>query len=126
VKVKGIVWVGSATERYDETVRFFKETMGLETFHEQEDLSILRLAGGEWVEVFGPKNPHFSEFDTGPVVEFLVDDLAEARAELESKGVEFLTENHGWGDYLWTHFRGPDGYVYGLTSGPYTDGEDAA
>ena len=107
MNVKGIVWVGSATEKYDETVRFFKETMGLETFHEQDDLSIMRLASGEWVEVFGPGNPHFREFDTGPVV-------------------EFLTENHGWGDYLWTHFRGPDGYVYGLTSGPYTDGKGGA
>ena len=47
MNVKGIVWVGSATERYDETVRFFKDTMGLETFHEQDDLSILRLATWE-------------------------------------------------------------------------------
>lgn len=119
MKIKGIVWVGTATERYAETVRFFKEKLGLSAFHEREGLSILRLEGGEWVEVFGPGDPHFGEFDSGPVVEFLVDDLDEARAELEGKGVEFLTENHGWGDYRWTHFRGPDGNVYGITTGPY-------
>jgi catechol 2,3-dioxygenase-like lactoylglutathione lyase family enzyme len=121
MKIKGIVWVGTATERYDETVRFFKDTLGLSAFHEREGLSILRLEGGEWVEVFGPSDPHFGEFDSGPVVEFLVDDLDETRAELEGKGVEFLTENHGWGDYRWTHFRGPDGNVYGITTGPYDE-----
>jgi len=119
MEIKGIVWVGTATERFDETVRFFKETLGLSAFHEREGLSVLRLQGGEWVEVFGPSDPHFAEFDSGPVVEFLVDDLDEARAELEGKGVEFLTENHGFGDYRWTHFRGPDGNVYGITTGPY-------
>ena len=121
MNVRGIVWVGTATDKYDEMVAFFRDTMGLSVFHEKDDLSILRLASGEWVEVFGPGDPHHGEFDTGPVVEFLVDDLDEARAELESKGVEFLTENHGWGDYQWTHFRAPDGNVYGITTGPYTE-----
>jgi predicted enzyme related to lactoylglutathione lyase len=125
MKIKGIVWVGTATDKYDEMVGFFKDTLGLSTFHERDSLSILRLESGEWVEVFGPGDPHFKEFDTGPVVEFLVDDLEESRAELEGTGVEFLTENHGWGDYRWTHFRGPDGNVYGITTGPYTDGGGA-
>lgn len=125
MNAKGIVWVGTATDKYDEMVRFFRDTMGLSVFHERDDLSILRLRSGEWVEVFGPSDPHYTEFDRGPVVEFLVDDLDEARAELEAKGVEFLTENHGWGDYRWTHFRGPDGNVYGITTGPYTDGSSA-
>lgn len=119
MKVKGVVWVGTATDSYEQTVRFFEETMGLTPFHQRGDLSILRLDSGEWVEVFGPGDPHFAEFDRGPVVEFMVDDLDEARAELEGKGVEFLTENHGWGEFSWTHFRGPDGNIYGITSGPY-------
>jgi lactoylglutathione lyase len=119
MNVKGIVWVGTATERYDETVRFFTETMGLDVFHQREGVSVLRMPSGEWIEVFGPGDEHLERFDRGPAVEFLVDDVAEARAELEAQGVEFLIDNHGWGDYVWTHFRGPDGNVYGLTSGPY-------
>ena len=119
MNVRGVVWVGTATDRYDETVRFFEQTLGLEPFLRRDDLSILRLPGGEWVEVFGPGDPHYREFDHGPAVEFLVDDLEDARAELEGKGIEFLTENHGWGDYRWAHFRGPDGNVYGITTGPY-------
>ena len=119
MNVKGIVWVGTATERYDETVRFFTETMGLDVFHQRDGVSVLRLQSGEWIEVFGPGDEHLERFDRGPAVEFLVDDVVEARAELEAQGVEFLIDNHGWGDYVWTHFRGPDGNVYGLTSGPY-------
>ena len=119
MKVQGIVWVGTATDRYDETVRFFTEALGLEPFHQRDGVSVLRLPGGEWVEVFGPGDEHAARFDRGPAVEFLVDDVAEARAVLEARGVEFLIDDHGWGDYVWTHFRGPDGNVYGLTSGPY-------
>lgn len=119
MKVKGIVWVGTATDRYEQTVRFFSETMGLEVFQQREHLSILRLEGGEWIEIFGPGDPHYQEFTSGPAIEFLVDDVAEARAELEEQGIEFLTDTHGWENYVWTHFRGPDANVYGLTSGPY-------
>lgn len=119
MKVKGVVWVGTASEKYEETERFFRETMGFTPFQQREDLSILRLDSGEWVEIFGPSDPHFAEFGDGLVVEFLVDDLDDARSELEGKGVEFLTENHGWGEYAWVRFRGPDGKIYGLTSGPY-------
>lgn len=119
MQIKGLVWVGTATGRFDETVGFFRDVLGLSVFHESPDLSVLRLSGGEWVEVFGPGHEHAGEFTTGPVVEFLVDDLAAARAELEDKGVEFLHADHSWGDYVWAHFRGPDGNIYGITSGPY-------
>jgi lactoylglutathione lyase len=119
MQVKGLVWAGTATERFEETVAFFRDVLGLSVFHESEHLSVLRTPGGEWVEVFGPRHEHFAEFDTGPVVEFLVDDLEAARSELEGRGVRFLHDSHTWGDYGWAHFRGPDGKIYGITSGPY-------
>jgi catechol 2,3-dioxygenase-like lactoylglutathione lyase family enzyme len=123
MQIKGIVWAGSATDRYAETVAFFRDVLGLSTFHESEALTILRMESGDWVEVFAPGHAHYDEFKGGLVVEFLVDDLAAARAELEGRGVEFLHENHGWGDFAWAHFRGPDGNIYGITSGPYGAGE---
>lgn len=119
VDIKGLVWVGTATDRFDETVAFFRDVLGLSVFHGSENLSVLKLSRGEWVEVFGPGHEHFDEFNRGPVVEFLVDDLAGSRAELEGKGVEFLHDNHSWGGFEWAHFRGPDGNIYGITSGPY-------
>lgn len=122
MEIKGLVWVGTATDRYDATVAFFREVLGLSVFHQHPGLTVLRAPGGEWVEVFGPGHEHFSEFDTGPVVEFLVDDLDAARAELEGRGVEFLHDNHGWEGFAWAHFRAPDGNIYGITSGPYQTG----
>jgi predicted enzyme related to lactoylglutathione lyase len=122
MEIKGLVWVGTATERYDATVAFFRETLGLSVFHQSPALTVLRTPGGEWVEVFGPGHQHYGEFDTGPVVEFQVDDLDAARAELEGRGVEFLHENHSWEEFTWAHFRGPDGNIYGITSGPYKTG----
>ena len=122
MEIKGLVWVGTATERYEPTVAFFKDILGLSVFHQHPGLTVLRAPTGEWVEVFGPGHEHFSEFDTGPVVEFLVDDLDAARAELEGRGVEFLHDNHGWEGFAWAHFRAPDGKIYGITSGPYHTG----
>lgn len=119
MKVKGLVWVGTATDKYDETVRFFRDTLGLKPFYEREHLAVLQLDGGEWVEIFGPNDEHYSWFNTGPVVEFLVDDVAAACAELRADGIEILKDAHGQGDYVWAHFRGPDERIYGLTSGPY-------
>jgi len=119
LQVKSLVWLGTRTEKFTETVAFFRDVMGLTPFHEGEGVSVLRMPGGEWIEVFGPDDPHHAHFDTGPVGEFLVDDVAEARAELESKGVEFIADTHSWEDYVWAHFRGPDGNIWGITSGPY-------
>lgn len=123
MEIKGLVWAGTATDRYEETVAFFRDLLGLSVFHQSPNLTVLKMESGDWVEVFGPGHEHHGEFDTGPVVEFLVDDLEAARAELEGKGVQFLHENHSWGDYTWAHFRGPDGNIYGLTSGPYRSGD---
>jgi hypothetical protein len=122
MEIKGLVWVGTATERYEPTVAFFKDVMGLSVFHQSPALTVLRTSGGDWVEVFGPDHEHFGEFDTGPVVEFLVEDLDAARAELEGRGVEFLHDNHAWEQFAWAHFRAPDGNIYGITSGPYQAG----
>jgi predicted enzyme related to lactoylglutathione lyase len=119
MQIKGLVWVGTATERFAETAAFFRDVLGLSEFQSSETLCILTLSGGEWVEVFGPGHEHFAEFDHGPVVEFQVDDVPSARAELEARGVEFLHPDHSWGEYTWAHFRGPDGNIYGITSGPY-------
>jgi catechol 2,3-dioxygenase-like lactoylglutathione lyase family enzyme len=119
MEAKGLVWVGTATDRYDQTAAFFRDVLGLSVFHQSEHLTVLRMPTGDWVEVFGPGHEHFGEFDSGPVVEFLVEDLAAARAELEAQGVRFLHENHSWGAFTWAHFRGPDGNIYGITSGPY-------
>jgi hypothetical protein len=55
------------------------------------------------------------------VAGFFVDNIDEARAELEARGTatffgEIVTADDGWS---WVHFTAPDGHIYELTSGPH-------
>ena len=122
MKAKGLVWLGTRTMKFDDTVRFFRDTLGLSAEHEERDFAVYRLPNGDTVEVFGPGATDHEHFATGPVVEFLVDDVVEARADLERAGIEFIGPLHESDDGAsWAHFAGPDGYVYGITRPARTD-----
>ena len=122
MKVKGLVWMGVPTDDFEGTVAFFRDVMDLEEEMREEDFAVLRLPGGETVEVFGPSLRGQEQFATGPVVGFLVDDGSAAREEMEARGVEFIGPVHaGDAGRAWSHFRGPDGKVYEITQVP--DGE---
>ncbi len=119
MKAKGLVWLGTRTRNFDDTVRFFGETLGLHAAHERPDFAIFRLPNGDSVEVFGPGDTDHEHFTTGPVVGFLVDDVREARADLEEAGVSFISPVHETDDGgSWSHFTGPDGNVYEITAPP--------
>ena len=88
MKARGLVWLGRRTRNFDDTVRFFGDTLGLRKSYEEPDF-------------------------TG----FLVDDVREARADLEAAGISFLGPVHESDDgAAWSHFRGPDGNVYEITT----------
>ena len=116
MKVHGIVWAGVRTERFEETVAFFRDVLGVPLVTVSDDFAWSRLPDTSQLEIFGPNDPDHEHFTTGPVVEFLVDDVSAAAHELEAAGVEVLHTGHGDGQ-AWLHFRGPDGNVYGLTHG---------
>jgi catechol 2,3-dioxygenase-like lactoylglutathione lyase family enzyme len=114
-----VVWVGTRTERFDETVRFFTDVLGVELERIRGDFAWSRMPNSSQLEVFGTTDPDHDHFTTGPVPEFLVDDLPSALDELRAAGVELLGEpvlDDGDGNG-WLHVRGPDGDVYGLTTG---------
>ncbi len=116
MKARGLTWLGTRTRRFDETAEFFGETLGLKKEHEEPDFVVFKMPNGDTVEVFGPGDRDHEHFTTGPVVGLLVDDVAEARAELEEAGISFLGPVHTSGDGAsWSHFTGPDGHVYELT-----------
>ena len=118
MKVHGIVWAGTRTERFDETVSFFRDVLGVPLERVGPSFAWAKLPDTSQLEVFGAD--HHSEFTTGPVPEFLVDDLAAGIEELRAAGVELLGEVHppeSAGDDGWVHFRCPDGNVWGLTTG---------
>jgi catechol 2,3-dioxygenase-like lactoylglutathione lyase family enzyme len=117
MKAKGLVWVGTRTQRFDEMTRFVGDTLGLDTVHEEPGFAVFRLPNGDSLEVFGPDDREHEHFDTGPVVGFLVDEVTEARADLEEAGITFIGPVHVAEDGgSWSHFTGPDGNVYEITA----------
>lgn len=116
MKPKALSWMGTRTDKFEATSSFFRDTLGLDTAHEEPDFAVYRLPNGDAVEVFGPSDRTHQHFETGPVVGFLVDDVEQARSELEAAGVSFIGPVHTADDGgSWSHFRGPDGNVYELT-----------
>ena len=116
MRVLGVVWVGSRTTAFDQTVTFFRDVLGLPMKEIEPDLAKGQLPDSSEVEIFGPSDTDHPHFSTGPVPEFLVDDLPAALAELRSAGVEILGTPQVRGTDGWLHFRAPDGNVYGLTA----------
>jgi hypothetical protein len=115
MKIKGIVWLGTRTERFQQMTDFCSDLLGLRQTLLEPGFAVYQLPNGDLFEVFGPDQPE-NKFMTHPVAGFLVDDIVVARRELEAQGIEFLGPIEGQeDDYKWTHFRAPDGFVYELT-----------
>jgi len=56
VRVRGLAWLGTRTDRF-EAMRDFVELLGGERLHEEPDFAVFRLENGDKVEVFGPGDP---------------------------------------------------------------------
>ena len=84
MKVLKIGFVGTRTDRPEAMVDFFERTLALRPMHGGDDMRAFRLPDGSIAEVFGPsQNEH--ALTTGPVVEFLVEDVAAATEELRAR-----------------------------------------
>jgi predicted enzyme related to lactoylglutathione lyase len=118
MKVRGVVWVGTRTAAFDETVGFFRDVLGIGLTTVSPSFAWGAMPDSSQVEVFGAGDPNHAHFATGPVPEFLVDDLGAAIEELRAAGAEILGTPHVDEREGWVHFRAPDGNVYGLTTGP--------
>lgn len=119
MQVKRLAWLGTRTEKFDETTAFFRDVLGIPLFHEEPGFAMLQLPGAErdFVEVFASDNSFAASYSTGPVVGLLVDDVEQARAELDAAGVELLGPTQwlqSMDGYGWFHVRGPDGNVYAI------------
>ena len=117
MKLRGIVWMGVQTERFDEMSTFLRALTGTPPPIEEDGFNLWSLPSGDLIELFAPgKKPAFG---AGPVVGFLVDDLEASRRDLEAAGAEIVG---GYGPnedgYETIHFRAPDGNVYELVHDP--------
>jgi predicted enzyme related to lactoylglutathione lyase len=115
MEVTGLKWLGTRTEKFPQTISFFRDVMNLEIKETQESYTGFKLPNGDTVEVFGVAEPDHKFFTTGPVVGFGVTDIEGARRELEAAGIEFIGEIHGDSHGRWSHFYGPDDNVYEIT-----------
>jgi len=118
----GVDWVLSCTPNFERSVSFFRDVIGLSLAEEGvavTDTQFIRytqfrLPNGGVLEFVEP-DERVRQLYTAPIVSLCVDDLAQARQELESQGVEFVAPifntHEGSG---WTYFRAPDGHIYQL------------
>lgn len=118
MNVKGIVWLGTRTSKFDAMLNLYRDVMGMPVTHQEPGFIVLDLPNGDKVELFGDASSYNQDF-THPVAGFLVDDIESARAEMEAAGIEFLGPIERVEDgYAWSHFRAPDGFIYELTFSP--------
>lgn len=122
----GINWVFSGTPKFEQTVAFFRDVMGLRLTEEGVPVTdtqftryaLFALPQGGTLEILEPKE-HVRELYSALILSLTVADVVQARRELEGKGVEFVAPLFKAPDGVgWTYFRAPDGHVYQL-SGAY-------
>ncbi len=118
MKIKGIVWLGTQTDQFSPMVDFFGKISGSAPKILKDDFAMFQLPNGDRLEVFAP-DPTAQDFMMQPIAGFLVEDIQDARTEMEAYGIEFIGPIHkGPRGYAWSHFRAPDGHIYELTCNP--------
>jgi len=113
MRVLGYTWAGVRTADLKSTARFFADVLGLSIIHQGTGMVQFELPTGQLFEVFGSES-RYSQLHACPVLAFQVEDVRVAKKELESRGVEFVTDVDGDESEAWAYFRGPDGHLYEL------------
>jgi hypothetical protein len=114
VKVLGIVWVGTRSDRFFDMASFFERTLGLTQSTSSDGFNEYMLPNADRVALISSSDESSGELTTGPVPGFLVSDISAAVDELRAAGIELIGELQRHGSYSWQHFRAPDGNVYEL------------
>jgi len=111
------------TERYEECVKFYERTLGLERLetldNEDSKLTVFDFGCGNYlmIETGGEAISSGKSIKQNPVwLRFNVKDVAAASDELSSKGVEVTIRRETWGTV--GDFFDPDGNVCSLREEP--------
>jgi hypothetical protein len=119
---EGINWVITCTTNFEQTVAFFRDVMRLAvtaegvpvTDNQFTRFAQITLPTGGVLEIVEPA-AEVQQLYTAPIASFTVDDVRQARHELEERQLVFVAPifctKDGWG---WTYFRAPDGNIYPL------------
>jgi catechol 2,3-dioxygenase-like lactoylglutathione lyase family enzyme len=152
--MKGLHHVGITVKDLDASIRFYHDLLGLEfsnepsPWFEGEELGIAVGAPGaalrqvslllgdttlELLEYKSPPSETRAPLQSNNIgashVAFLVDDIRETKAELESKGITFFSDVNvvddgvlaGW---RWVYFADPDGYPLELVEVAYYNAKE--
>lgn len=110
MRILGLVFAGSATDRRDELTRFCADVLRLEPEEVADGgADFFALPDGSRFAVAGPRE----EGETSRTIGFLVDDLDAAVVELRAAGVD--VDGPDRNERLrYAHFLAPDGKLYEL------------
>jgi len=94
MEIKKIGLATITVSNMEESKKFFVNTLGLKTSSENKEYGWLELTGTQGGNMLGLGQESEEGFQAGTnaIVSFVVDNLDKAILELESKGVEFLTD----------------------------------
>jgi predicted enzyme related to lactoylglutathione lyase len=108
--INGVDFIVVPTKDYDAAARFYGETLGLPFGKRWGEMPAGEFETGSLTIAVMQSDAFGVEFEphTHPI-EFHVDDFGAAKAELESRGVEFVTDVIDSGVCWQIHFRDPDG-----------------
>ncbi len=114
--IRSLIWMGVRTDRFQETVAFYRDVMGLRLLREEADFVCFSLANGVELHVYGPSDNDHLFFGPGPVVGFEVGHFWKTRSQMVGAGIEFIGPVQENETRTWNHFRGPDGNIYEIMS----------
>ena len=124
--INGVDFIAVPTRDYEAASRFYGETLGLPFGKQWGDMPAGEFETGSLTIAVMQSDAFGIEFapHTHPV-EFHVDDFEAAKAELESRGVEFVTDTIDSGVCWQAIFNDPDGNslaIHHRYAPPATDG----
>jgi glyoxylase I family protein len=111
MRIHGLVFAGSATDRRAEMTRFVADVLGFERADDSGvEADLFALPDGTRFGVADPRGMG----ETSRTIGFLVDDLDAAAAELRAAGAWVADEAGANDAERYLHFRAPDGALYEL------------
>jgi predicted enzyme related to lactoylglutathione lyase len=110
MKVTGVDFITVPTQDFEKAEQFYGEVLGLERSKQWGNMPAREFETGSLTIALMQSDAFGVEFErhTHPIA-LHVDDVAAARGELESKGIEFVADTMDSGVCHMAHFRDPDG-----------------
>ena len=115
IQITGVDFVAVPAKDFDESVRFYGETLGLTAGKRWGQMPGAEFQAGNLTLAVMDPTAFGQEFRPHSLpIALQVDDVEEARAALEAKGVEFFAETLDSGVCLQAFFRDPAGNTLDL------------